>query len=404
MRLIKIIIGVLLIGLLASCSTIKALQYIKMGSVSERNFYVELPFEIRYGLIIVKVKIHGKVYDFLLDTGAPNVLSTQVAKQLGIKAAGNGKAGDSQGQRATLQFAVLDSIGIGDLQFLNTGVAIADLQQSKEIACFKLDGLLGANLMRKAVWQFDYQRKIITITNKRDSLFIPKNAIWLNFHPNRVYTPLLDVQLNGITDANVEVDLGSNGDFCSSMKTYNALNEKGLPQQTYSYGYGASGLFGRGNQDTIRYAQIATIGIDSLQLTNQMVYFIKSGVKTIGNNFFKNYTLIIDWSDNKLIMIPETPYNNLNQKEFKFSVVLKDNQVFIGSVYAVPNKATDGPQLGDRVLEIDGKDYRNCSGEDWCKLLSSRYEHGLGHVTIRVKRGEKEMEFTVAKESIFKTN
>ena len=229
-----------------------------------------------------------------------------------------------------------------------------------------MDGFIGANLMRKAIWQLDYERHIITITSSRDSLSVPPNAQNVTFHPARVGTLMIDVQLNGQTDRNVTVDLGSNGDFCSSTETLKMLKQDGLRTNTYSYGFGSAGLYGRGKEDTTWYAIIPAIRLGSLEISSQAVSFIEKRAKTIGANFFKNYRLIFDWSTNELTMIPVTPYNNASHKMFNFTHVLKDHKIFIGSVYSTRNATVDGPQLGDQVLEIDSKDYRSCSGERWC--------------------------------------
>jgi len=389
MKLIHTIPLALLLGIAAGCSSLKAIKYARSGSVSQSAFKTEVAFEMRYGLIVLKVEIHGKEYDFLLDTGAPNIISKELALQLGIKAAGTGKAGDSQGGSRRLEFAAIDSIGIGDLQFLNTGAAIADLKQTNEIPCFKVDGMIGSNLMRKAIWQFDYERHIITITSNRDSLSIPSNAQTIKFHTDIVGVPLIDVQMNGQTEQNVIVDLGSNRDFFSSTKTLEKLKEGGLRTDIYSYGYGATGLFGKGKPDTTWNALIGSIMLDSLKLSNLVVSFCENKPKTIGTNFFKNYRLVIDWSSGELSMIPIRPYDNTSQKEFNFSLFLKDKQVFIGSLLSVGNKVVDGPQLGDQVLEIDGEDYRSCSGERWCTMLSRRFENTTEEISLLVKRGDR---------------
>ena len=401
MKLIHTIALASLMAILSGCSTMKAFKYIKSGTVSRSAFKTEVAFEMRFGLIILKVMIHGKEYSFILDTGAPTVISNELAQELGIKPAGKGKARDSQGASSSLGFAAIDSIGIGDLQFLNTGAAIADLHQSSEIACFHVDGLIGANLMRKAVWQFDYERHIITITSSRDSLTIPSNAQIIKFRQARTGTPLMDVQLNGQTDHNVTIDLGSTGDFVSSVATLELLKKDGLSTNTYSYGAGTSGLYGHGKDDTTWYAVIHSIGIDSLKLTNQVVSFTTKAVKTIGTNFFKNYRLIFDWSANELTMIPVHAYDNTLHKSYRFTPILKDHKVFVGSVYHTGNGDATGPQLGDQVLEIDGKDYRTCSGDNWCALLSERLDTSISTTSLLIRSGEKELKFTVSKEALF---
>ena len=175
--------------------------------------------------------------------------------------------------------------------------------------------------------------------------------------------------------------------------------KNGLRTRTYSYGYGSAGLYGKGKEDTTWHAVISTIQIDSLKLSNQAVSFHKKGAKLVGTGFFKHYRLILDWSSGQLIMIPVSPYDNISQKTFRFSFVMKDQQVFIGSVYSGAGEA-EGPQLGDQVLEIDGKDYRNCNAGNYCSLLGLRFNTQASTMSLLVKRGDKELTFKVAKETL----
>ena len=401
MKLICITLLTSLLALFSSCSIFKTAKLMKQGSVRETTFKTEIPFEMRYGLIILKVTIHEKEYNFLLDTGAPNVISKELAQELGIKTLTSRKSGDSQGNKSSLGFTEIDSMGIGGLQFLNTGAAIVDLQQSSEIACFHLDGLIGANLMRKAVWQIDYERNIITITNDRHSLIVPSNALTIKYKQALSGTPLMDLQLNNQIEHNVGIDLGSNGDFNCSEETFKALKKKGSLNHSYSYGFGSSGIYGRGDQDTTWHAVISSIQMDSLKLTKQIVTFNKKAAKIVGTNFFKNYRLIFDWSLNELTMIPVKPYENIAEKTLLFSFMLKNQQVFIGSVYSTGDASVEGLKLGDQVLEVNGKDYRHCSAENYCSLFGKRFENSDTVISLLVKRGDTELNFEVVKEVMF---
>ncbi|WP_317899880.1 retropepsin-like aspartic protease [Aurantibacillus circumpalustris] len=390
-----------LLVFLSGCAILKTAKLMKAGSVRETTFKTEVPFEMRYGLIVLKVTIHGKEYSFLLDTGAPNVISKKLAQQLGIKTVTSRKAGDSQGNKSSLGFTSIDSIGIGGLQFLSTGAAIADLEHSSEIACFHLDGFIGANLMRKAVWQFDYERNIITITNDRHSLIIPSNALTIKFKQALSGTPRVDLQLNGQIEGSVGIDLGSNGDFNCSEETFKTLKKKDSLNYSYTYGFGSSGLYGRGGQDTSWHAIISTIQMDSLKLFNQVVTFRKKAAKIVGTNFFRNYRLIFDWSLNELTLIPVKPYENTTEKSFLFSFILKDQQVFIGSTHYKENEGFESLKLGDQVLEMDGKNFRTCSIDNYCLLFGRRFENSDTDISLLVKRGDKELNIKVAKETVF---
>ena len=100
-------------------------------------------------------------------------------------------------------------------------------------------------------------------------------------------------------------------------------------------------------------------------------------------------------------MIPVSHYDNTIEKLYNFTILLKENKIFVGSVYASGHEVVDGPRLGDQVLEIDGEDYRNCNADCYCILNRQRLENSTSSVSLLVKRGNKELNFKVTKEALF---
>jgi hypothetical protein len=72
-----------------------------------------------------------------------------------------------------VQIAVMDIVGA---LFLNTAAAIYEFNTSPKRECLfcreanRLDGVIGSNLMRLAVWRIDYAEKNIIITDNRTLL------------------------------------------------------------------------------------------------------------------------------------------------------------------------------------------------------------------------------------------
>ena len=386
--------------LAVSCNLIKTVKLMKAGETKQKQFKTEVPFEMRMGLIILKVKVNGVDAEYLLDTGAPNVISKELAQTLKITSKASRKAGDSQGKKSELGFAKINCINIGGIDFLETGTAIADLKQSAEVACLKVDGLLGANLMRKAIWKFDYNKKIITICSSRDSLTMPAASKKIKFITDISGTPLIEVIYNGISDKNVEVDLGSNGDFNSSKTIFENLKKSGgFTQSTYSYGQDGSGLYGKAATDTTFYAMISSIKTGDVELNNQIVLFSKGKAKTVGTGYFKNNDLILDWGKNELLLIEKTSYNNNANKKVSYSILFKDNQLFIGSVDE--NNLPKSPKLGDQVLSINGRNYKACSHEEWCDILYNNPLKTIDEINLTVLRDGKEYNISTTRSQLF---
>ena len=164
-----------------------------------------------------------------------------LAEKLNVESNNKNNLEDSQGVSSEVDFAVIDNIGIGQLNYLNTGAAIIDLGTSDDIACLNIDGLIGANLMKKSIWKIDYQAKMIQISNTIDSFEILDENKRIPIFTELTGSPIIDVIIDGIEEKNVIVDLGSNGGFSLSMETYESLlNDNPNLKKRSSYGLSSS--------------------------------------------------------------------------------------------------------------------------------------------------------------------
>ncbi|MCC6372298.1 MAG: aspartyl protease family protein [Bacteroidia bacterium] len=371
----------------------------KSGETKQKHFKVEVPFEMRMGLVVLKVKVNGVDCEYLLDTGAPNVISKDLAKKINLIENTTQKTGDSQGKKSELGFSKIACITIGGIDFLETGTAIADLKQAHEIACLNVEGFIGANLMRKAIWKFDYTKKIITICSSRDSLSIPNTCKKIKFTTVITGTPKIELIYNGISDKDVTLDLGSNGDFDSDQKTLNKLKQAGaLKQITYSYGHGGTGLYGKAPIDTTFYALVSNIKCGDIEMNTQIVGFGTSNAKTLGTAYFKNHDLIIDWSKSEILLLEKTSYYN-NIKKMRFSLMFDNNKLFVASVDE--HSPAEGPKLGDQVISINGRNYAECSPDAWCEILFNNPLKKEAEIALKVLRDEKEYSYQLKSELIF---
>src|SRR5436305_13422739 len=55
------------------------------GSIAESEFNETVHFQSVSGLIVIPVTIHGKVYEFIFDTGAPTIITEELAKTLHLE-------------------------------------------------------------------------------------------------------------------------------------------------------------------------------------------------------------------------------------------------------------------------------------------------------------------------------
>ena len=141
----------------------------KLGDVP-RNYYEEIPFEFVSEKILIPVEIEGETYRFILDTGAPNVISKRLFEKLGGKAVSSLRVSDANNQSSQMNVANLSEIKLGNALFKNIP-ALVNLDDSNVVfRCFQIDGLLGSNVLSTSVVQFDLPNKKVILTDQRKKL------------------------------------------------------------------------------------------------------------------------------------------------------------------------------------------------------------------------------------------
>jgi len=355
------------------------------------------------GLVVVKVNIKGKDYDFLVDTGAPNLVSKELAAELNLEAKVEQKAGDSQGKKEVLQFAEMPEMLIGGVHFIEMGAAIADLKHSNEIACLDVDGFVGANLMKEAVWQFDYERKVITVSNNSSAFEIPADAYRIPFTPATSSTPLIDITYDGVTDKRVTFDTGSNGFFNSSPAIRKTLQSSGkLANPVIGVGSSSSGLYGMGDRDSTYIAKIAETKMGNLTIPEQVVSF-DLGARTLGTKFLRHYRVIIDWSVSEIILIPTDEFVNNKLENFGISPFCNEDRLEVRLVSLGSEADNLGIKLGDRILEVNGNNTRVFTKEMWCDVLyDGLVPEGDTMMTLLIEREGENLKVQLHKKDLLK--
>ena len=397
--LVLLFVSVLLVG----CGSSRVAALMQKGEVSQTNFKEEIPFEMRLGVIIVKVSIAGKEYDFLFDTGAPLIVSEELANHLKAKTKAKGIARDSRGQRVDIKYILLDTLNIGGIDFLNTGAGIIDFSKSNTIKCLGLDGIVGANVMRNAIWQINYETQIITVTNTLDSLRFTGDTIIVPFDTKRTGTPIVDLKMDSsIVKKWVTIDTGSNGNITLNNSTYNKLKDDSLIIN-HSFGYGnlSSGIFGDGNIDTLDFYKIRSLKFADVQLDSIIVSSSRtSSSSLIGTEFFKNYIVTFNWNTNEMTLDPVKKYERASLIEFGFKPNYTDNKLLVGFIFENSSAHKLGLQLNDQIISIRGKDYTNTNSNDWCDLIFNISENEDTAVQITILRDGETKELTIVKSVI----
>lgn len=340
------------------------------GSVEAEQFNVTVPFENRAGLLFIQVVVNGEEGWFLFDTGAPNLVSEKFAERLNLETETKGGVRDSGGNRTKgNSFVLIEDINIGGVHFKNTGAVIQNLSGSDIFKCLKIDGIIGANLMRQAFWKLDYEEESISLSSNLNDFSIDSTYEVLPFEVKNTGTPVMDITFGEVTAENMTFDTGSNKEFSLPLNYLREAQGENPISTIWELGATSYGVGGKAVSDSIFYAVIDTMHLGSLTIPNSVVAF-DAHSDNFGNAFLKNYDIVLDWESKNIYMKAVTSYENSTLKSHGYGVNLVNGGMEIGSIFN--GSSADGKlQIGDRVLKIDEYDFSSDAGEMICQLVSS---------------------------------
>jgi predicted aspartyl protease len=343
-----------------------------------KNFVEKVTFNNLYDMIIVPVTIEGQIYNFLFDTGAVTIVSSQLQQQLGLKPIQSSKMVDGSGTVQEEEFYTLKSLQFGSTVFNNITTAVIDLTKFEKMFCIKLDGVFGTNIMRKYNWKVDYKNKQITFSDKKIK---PEwKAIEIDFKESYSGSPLL-IQYMGGKSFYTTMDTGFNGSISIQDSLYFKSTKAGKLKEYKSYGKSALTLFS-GQTETVEHlVRIDTMHLGDKMFNNKLAD-IEAGGMLIGNKFFKEFgEILIDWDKEKLYLQDVLLQEDTERKTFGFTPLKTDEGVFVGTIWEGSDAQKQGMELGDAIIAINGKELNNEQQDIWCELVPLF----MGNITPKIE-------------------
>jgi predicted aspartyl protease len=258
-------------------------------------------------LILLPVHVNGNgPLDFILDTGAgTSLLSTELAKQLGVKIVGS-KEGHSAGGKVSVSLAKVDSLAVGETELHDADVGIVDLGHIAKTVGAKIDGDLGYNFLKYFRVTIDYGRCQIRLEDPKRIESLARGA--KTEVPIRLANPakpliLVDVYVNGHGPFQFAIDTGTSTTAITSELA------KQLGVQTSPIGAGTTGgsqvSFSAGSLQSfqlggVRIENMAVVVADFFTMLNAVVGAKLEGI--VGYNFLRDYKVVIDYPGETLTL------------------------------------------------------------------------------------------------------
>ena len=264
-------------------------QLSKKGYVKQKEYFVEIPFNYVNKHIYIEVVISGKKYNFVFDTGYEvTTIDSNIAKEIQYEIIKEVSLSGSSFTDQKVTLVELPNIAIASLDFEETYGLLQDLSFTKKPATQKIDGIIGNNLMRKSKWQIDYVQKVIRISSKIENFKSLPTAKKIELNNKDWGLGYVAIELNNQKHQFL-FDLGSNGEFTANHSFVKFLKEKDtlLQQEKQTF-------------------PVGKIKIGEIELNDKSITLEKRAGSLLGNAFFENYLLTIDWDKNILYLNQNT--------------------------------------------------------------------------------------------------
>lgn len=346
--------------------------------------------------ILVPVKINGKTYTFLFDTGAITILSGEIVKELGLNAVTSNKFVDSAGNTTMENFYMVPEITFGSVAFQNVGVGSFDLSKFSQLLCRPIDGIFGSNMMRVCNWEIDYDASSVRMSSDKikisDSYSIP-------FVQNFSGTPRVKLDMAGINFL-ADVDTGNNGSLDIPLEFFEKSRLKNAKIAT-SHGKGFYSLLGNAQQDEI------TVLADSLYmgdaLLSRRIRVSPSPMVLIGNDFFSPVgKFAINYKKGELLL-PKKKHTPKPEMTFGFTPLFENGKIIVGVIWKNSQAEKQNLAVNDEVVSLDGTNVGSLTAMEWCEMRTRLMRQDNLNVVVRKPDG-KIVTLTLEKHDVLETN
>ncbi len=377
-----------------------------VSSFRAEAFVRTIDIRIEQKLMFTDVTIDGEVYNFLIDTGAPFVLSPELAEKLNFKTSYTTVIGSSNSKRGAAQVGTIKKkVEVGGLKFSNFKAMVLDYNANTEvIRCLDFDGIIGANFMNGAIWQIDYDEKKIVITNKLKELDGIKDAWYVKMDKRGFNkSPYIPVKVNRGDFGMALFDSGFAGFFDLSYRSYTRSLEGGNMDQRIKVlegrGIMSEGAFGA--EDTTGYfMQVPQLIVGREKVVEPVFVMGHTKNAKVGAEYLKGRLVTLDFPRKRFyVSEKESKYIPAGRRSFLFAASPDSGVLKVSSVYG---KLLQNQELkiGDELIAINGKvlaEMEKCEA-----LIYVRNQLSLETpIEIKARRGDKEIFLTLDKSLIF---
>lgn len=335
------------------------------GGTGQENYFTVIPYENIKGKIIIPVSLQGKKYRFILDTGAPNSISSALAEVLQPALLNKISVTDQSGRTDSMKVVSLPDVMLGDVTFTHIPSLVSE---SPIFSCTGYDGLIGSNLLRSSIVRFSSVDKTITITDDRSKLGLKKKyASELKLTASQS-NPYFKVILSGKKKVSEYLlfDSGADNIYDLCMEHYKLFKPYGiLTDIIETHGSGTMGFHGMADNAPVCRMKVPAFEINGARLTNITAETTNDDNSRVGAKLLDHGIVTVDYRHRKFYFEPFQPTADLHEKQPGFSASFSNGKYIVGIVW--DEQLRSHMHTGDQIMSVDGIDHAHIT---LCDLLT----------------------------------
>lgn len=358
------------------------------GKAKRESYCSRIPYDTVSTKIIVPVVIEGKTYRFILDTGAPTTISTELFQKLKPTVIRKLHITDANNAADSLSIVSLNELTLGDVTFSDVRALVAG--SNIIFDCFGVDGFIGSNMLRHSIIQLNHQTKQLVLTDSKKNLTLNKKQS-SSLYLDKQAGPYIWIGLANQKKVKEQVlfDTGMGALYDLSLRSLALFEPHHIfIERAKAVGSNSFGFFGAAT-DTLQYRLLLPqLDINGGILTDVPVETTVDSNSRIGADLLLYGVVTIDYRNQKFYFAPfSKDPSNLMKRDFPISLMPRHGKLFVGFVWdpALEKQIS----RGDQILTIDGESYEQI---DLCTLILNpdtfiRKEQ----VTIKIKNASGEV-------------
>lgn len=325
------------------------------GKTQTKDYYTEITFEYVKNKIIIPVTIEGKTYRFILDTGAPNIISENLSHTIQNDSLTTIPITDVNQKKKQLKVVSIPKLILGNITFENSSAMVYNINQNKIFECFKIDGFIGSNMLRNSIIQIQLNNKLIKLTDNKKRLHLnKKNAVKMKLLGIQS-SPFIWINFKGNNNAKEQVliDTGMDGFYDMSNKNFKLFEKKSIIKIIDSSNGGSSvGLFGLDKKTSQYRFLLPKTKISNTTFSNFITKSTHGKYSKIGAEILNYGDITIDYKNKRFYFNSFNESVDLKKEMLGFNATMIDNKLVVGFVWNKELKKRIS--FGDEIIEVNG--------------------------------------------------